>query len=117
MKRYVAGRLTLDGTRFATEARRSPGGWLEDAERGVGESVRAPVSPEDQGREYLVMGLRLAEGIDVDRLKRVSGLGLDEAAVGDLEELGLVGRSGSRLYVTDQGVSLTNTVISRLIPD
>lgn len=110
------GRLTLGGTRFATEARRSPGGWLDDAERGVGESVRVPVSPEDQGREYLVMGLRLAEGIDVDRLKRMNGVWLDGAAVNELEELGLVARSGNRLYVTDQGVSLTNTVISRLIP-
>ena len=59
------GRLTRDGTRWATEALRAPEAWLEAVERqGSGTSLTAAVVPADQAVEMLMMGLRLAEGID-----------------------------------------------------
>ena len=63
------GRLNLGGARVATEAWRLPKAWLERVERaGSGERLRAPLTRGEQVEELLVMGLRLAEGIELARL-------------------------------------------------
>ena len=68
------GRLTRGGTRWATEAIRSPEAWLDAVEtRGSGLATEAPVSSTDQAIEMLMMGLRLAEGIDPNRYAALAG--------------------------------------------
>ena len=68
------GRLTLGGLRFATETPRAPTAWLERVEReGHGEVPRERLSQGDQAAEYLMMALRLSEGLDLDRHARLAG--------------------------------------------
>ena len=63
------GRLTLDGIRYATDTPRLPGAWLERAEaHGSGELSSEALTPEEQFSEFLLMGLRLREGVDLARL-------------------------------------------------
>ena len=108
------GRLTLDGTRLATDTPKSPLGWLRQVEtEGHGETPREAVPLKDQAAEYLMMGLRLAEGIDLPRFARLNGSDLDTSR---MEDLGMVTRDGTRLRCTPQGRMVLNAVLRDLLP-
>ena len=109
------GRLTLDGTRWATEAPRAPGDWLARVERGAaGELPREAVPLPDQAMEYLLMSMRLREGMEIARYERLNGGPLDADRLLRLEELGMVTRSDGRLAATDQGRAVLNGVLREL---
>ena len=110
------GRLTLDGTRWATEAQKSPLGWLTQVERdGVGEQPRVVVPLAEQATEYLMMSLRLAEGADMQRYAALSGAPLNAYIINRLEDIGMVRRDGARLIATHQGRMVLNAVLRDLI--
>ncbi len=74
------GRVTVGGARRATRGERTPERWIERvARQGDGLAEDIEVAPADAAREALVMGLRLAEGIDPARFRRCTGVALDEA--------------------------------------
>lgn len=109
------GRITLPGGRFATEAHRTPGAWLQSVEsRGTGESLRELVPMVEQATEYLLMSLRLNEGLDEARYARLAGAPLDQGAVGRLADLGMVERAGGRLRATLAGRPLLNAILREL---
>jgi putative oxygen-independent coproporphyrinogen III oxidase len=67
------GRLVLDGRRHAVVTERQPERWLELVETtGHGTVEVTPLSDAEQADEALLMGLRLAEGLDLDRLAAVA---------------------------------------------
>lgn len=110
------GRLVENGARRATATRRVPEAWLDQVGRlGHGLVADEPLDAAAAGREFLLMGLRLAEGIDEARYARLAGAPLDAARVGELVSLGLVarGRAG-RLRATAEGRLLLDAVIGRL---
>ncbi|WP_196053610.1 radical SAM family heme chaperone HemW [Paracoccus lichenicola] len=109
------GRVTLPGGRYATEAHRAPGAWLDAVERqGTGESLRELVPMDEQATEYLLMCLRLSEGLDEARYARLSGAPLDEGAITRLAELGMVERQNGRLRTTRAGRPLLNAILREL---
>ncbi|HRO13504.1 MAG TPA: radical SAM family heme chaperone HemW [Paracoccus sp. (in: a-proteobacteria)] len=108
------GRLTLGGVRFATEAPRQPGAWLEAVGRGAGELPRATVPLDEQATEYLLMSMRLAEGMDLDRYARLAGRPVDDQAITRLGELGLVNSNGTRLWATATGRPVLNAILREL---
>ena len=74
------GRITLDGDALATRRHRAPEVWAERVEQerhGMTEQV--VLAAEDRAREMLLMGLRLAEGIDATRFARRTGRALADA--------------------------------------
>jgi putative oxygen-independent coproporphyrinogen III oxidase len=105
-------RITRDDGKHAIAIRKSPEAWLE-AVAVVGHGIEQDerLSPQDSADEYLLMGLRLAEGIDVTRLKAIDGRKLDDARLQQLEVQGLVKRTPGRLRATDAG----RLVLDRLI--
>ena len=109
------GRLTIDGKRYATETHRAPGAWLEAARQGSGETVLDALTPADQADEYAMMSLRLAEGMDEARYERLAGRPLDERAVQNLIDLGMIARDNGRIVVQDQGFMILNTVLAELL--
>ncbi len=110
------GRLTLNKRRWATEAPKQPGAWLQMVEAGLaGESPRTPSSREDHTMEYLLMSLRLAEGSDMARFKAISGYDLPEAKMRDLETSGLVRRDAGQLKTTAEGRLLLNAILRDLL--
>ena len=112
------GRLTLSGRRWATEALKAPAAWLEAVEkRGSGELPRDEVGPVARAQEYVLMGLRLSEGLDPARLKAISGLSLPAAALSDLSALDLITTGGGRVTATPRGRMVLNGVIRRLTED
>ncbi|MCU9848106.1 radical SAM family heme chaperone HemW [Defluviimonas sp. WL0024] len=111
------GRLTLKGQRFATETPLAPSRWLQQVEAaGHGESPREAISEADQAGEYLMMALRLVEGMDMNRYAQLAGVGLYEIAVDRLEELGMLRRDGTRIAATAAGRAVLNAVIRELMP-
>ena len=109
------GRLSIGPGRLATEAHRAPGAWLEAVERGgCGDLVQEAQTGHDRAVEYLLMGLRLREGIALPRLRAMDGAVLDAAGLVELEGLGLIARTPGRLAVTDTGLPLLNAVLRRI---
>ncbi|PTE23793.1 coproporphyrinogen III oxidase [Cereibacter changlensis JA139] len=112
------GRLTLDGVRLATEAPKPPGDWLQRVERdGTGELPRGAIDRSEQALEYLMMALRLREGLDLTRYERLAGSPVDARKVTDLEEIGMVEVSADRVRATAAGRMVLNSVIADLAGD
>ena len=114
------GRLDLAAGRVASEAWRLPNVWLERVEQaGSGERTRAALAVAEQVEELLVMGLRLAEGVDLGRLERVAGRPsdrlLDPAALERfVADRWLVVRDG-RLAATASGRQRLNGILAALL--
>lgn len=110
------GRLTIDDEKWATVAYSNPQRWLEGVNTGASEKPRAQLSRDDQATEFLLMGLRLREGIDMDRYTALTGRKLSPDALSHLDDIGMAKVVGNRLVVTDQGFMVLNAVIETLLP-
>lgn len=110
------GRIGADGARIATATEKHPERWLSLVEtQGHGLSEQEKLSRLEQADEMLVMGLRLAEGIDVARFERLTGVSLNAARVSFLESEGLVERAANaRLRVTPSGFPLLDAIVADL---
>ncbi len=112
------GRLTANGTRLATEAPKGPEAWLKMVESGrPGELERQNLSPRDRGAEYLLMGLRLRDGIEMCRHEAMTGAPLDSGALADLSRLGFVEVLAGNVRATESGRMILNKVIEALSPE
>ena len=114
------GRLEVDGQRLATTAWRLPKAWLEQVERsGTGERSRVALSRSEQAQELLVMGLRLSEGVDLERLEAIFGQSLDQLLDGTaLDRLigdGLLERREGRLAASAAGRQRLNAVLAAIL--
>jgi oxygen-independent coproporphyrinogen-3 oxidase len=108
------GRLTLNGQRFATECPKQPQSWLSAA-AGQRHLAATRLSRADQASEFLLMGLRMRDGIDLDRYERLAGSALSPERIAELMDLGMLRRDGPRLIVTDAGFMVLNAVIAKLL--
>ena len=110
------GRLIVDGVRRELATERNPELWAAAVEaEGSGLVVNDALSLEAQADEFLVMGLRLAEGIDLARFHRISGRRLDQRRIDDLVMDGMVERVGAdRLRVTPEGFPVLDAVVADL---
>ncbi len=111
------GRLTLDGRRFATGTFKNPEKWLRAAEGSGGEAARHLISSEDQAQEYLMMSLRLSEGMSLSRFAELAGQDLNAEALARLTELSMLTVSDDIAKTTPQGRVILNAVISELLAD
>jgi len=111
------GRLTLpDGRRLATVTARAPGDWLA-AVGAQGHAVveQTPVNRQDQATEYMLMAMRLAEGADLTRHRRLAGAPIDAARIAGLAGDGMVRQTGDRLAATARGRIVLNRVLAELL--
>ncbi len=106
-------RIGQGSDRFALATERHPETWRARVAadgHGVIEETRIDVA--DQAAEYLLMGLRVADGIDLARFRQLSGRMPSHLA--ELTEMGLVSLRGDRLIATHAGRRVLNAVISQL---
>ena len=110
------GRLNIDGRRYATETEKKPEAWLALVEaQGHGLTVDEKLQPGEVADEFLLMGLRLAEGIDPQRFTALSGRTLDPKRVSFLQDGGAVETmDNGRLRVTPSGFPLLDAVVADL---
>ena len=104
--------LTPDGRRIATSTERNPERWRDLVTRqGHGMIEQVPVSAAEQTDEMLLMGLRLAEGIDLDRIAAMAGRPVRVARLQGLLDEGLVTLEGRRLRATPVGRPILNHIV------
>ena len=109
------GRITVNGQRTATETHLALTAWLNAAEQGNGEKLRTPLTAEEQANEYLMMCLRLTEGLDMDRFSRLAGRSLPQTKLDYLQEIGMITQQENRLAATADGRAVLNAVIRELL--
>ncbi|MGE3231304.1 MAG: radical SAM family heme chaperone HemW [Hyphomicrobium sp.] len=98
------GRLTTPDAHLATETERNPERWLGNVERhGHGIIETEELAPEARTDEMLLMGLRLGEGLDLDRLSRIGGLAPDASVIDALAGEGLIERVPDPASTSDPG--------------
>jgi len=110
------GRLDIDGRRRATMTEKRPETWLMRVETlGNGIVTDDPLTAEERADEFLLMGLRLAEGIDPERYQALSGRPLDPERVAYLAVQGFVEKDGDGyLRVTAAGFPVLDAVVADL---
>ncbi len=110
------GRLDIDGERHATATEKQPEAWLSQVEtRGHGLVSDDVLTREERSDEFLLMGLRLAEGIDIASYAEISGRPLDPNRIAMLHQHGLVETTGEgRLRVTLPGFPVLDAVVADL---
>jgi putative oxygen-independent coproporphyrinogen III oxidase len=110
------GRIEQDGRRIATATEKRPESWLMRVEGfGHGLVVDEILTREERADEYLLMGLRLAEGIDPQRFEALSGRRLDEKRIAILRAEGAVETTSSgHLRVTQAAFPILDAVVADL---
>ncbi len=114
------GRLARKGGRIATRQYRAPETWLAAVERrGHGREETVDLSPAEQRREALMMGLRLANGVERERFRARTGseieAALDLARLPDLVAGGFVQLDARGLRATPAGRQRLNAVLAALL--
>jgi putative oxygen-independent coproporphyrinogen III oxidase len=110
------GRLDIDGERHATVTERRPEAWLMRVESlGHGVVGDDTLLRSQMADEFLLMGLRLAEGIDPARYQRLAGRTLDPRRIKILQQEGAIEltRDG-KLRVTQTGFPVLDAVVADL---
>jgi oxygen-independent coproporphyrinogen-3 oxidase len=114
------GRLTIGGKRIATQTLKSPERWLENVEKN-GHALEAwqPLEALQDIEERVMMGLRLAEGIDAQRFRQQTGSALEECIHPGkralYEKQGLLVESAARLQTTFAGRLVLNRLTAELL--
>jgi putative oxygen-independent coproporphyrinogen III oxidase len=115
------GRLTLDdGCKIGTRAHSAPEIWLERVRaNGHGAHDYEHLSREQRFTESVMMGLRLREGVVLDRLSGEAGRPwqemMDEKRVRVLADEGLLVLDAERLRPTLQGMQRLNGILGYLL--
>jgi len=110
------GRFIEDGRRIVTIAEKMPERWAELVEqKGHGITGGETLNRSEEADEFLLMGLRLVEGIDLARYEQLSGKSLSSARLSILQGEGLVAPIGnSRLRATPEGMIVLDAVVADL---
>ncbi len=110
------GRLDIGGVRHATATEKRPEAWLMRVEaNGHGVITDNALNREERADEFLLMGLRLREGIDPERYAALSGRAIDPRRVAILREEGaIVVDADGRLRVTQAGFPVLDAVVADL---
>jgi coproporphyrinogen III oxidase-like Fe-S oxidoreductase len=102
--------------RQATATEKRPEAWLMRVEAsGHGLITDEPLTREQRADEFLLMGLRLKEGIDPQRYAALAGRVLDPKRISILRDEGaLETMPDGRLRVTQSGFPLLDAVVADL---
>jgi oxygen-independent coproporphyrinogen-3 oxidase len=110
------GRFVEGGRRVVTVAEKMPETWANLVEaKGHGIVDGETLTRSEEADEFLLMGLRLAEGIDLTRYEQLSGKSFSPARLTTLQDEGLVAPIGnSRLRATPSGMIVLDAVVADL---
>ena len=110
------GRLIMGGARHATAAEKMPFKWWEKViETGDGLTTDDTLTWDEEGDEYLVMGLRLREGIDPARYQALARRALTATQIDFLKGIGFIETlPNGRLRLTDKGWPVLDAVVADL---
>ncbi len=104
----------------ATQRHRKPENWLAAVARsGHGIADERALGASEQASEALLMGLRLAEGIDLAEIGARSGLAFDTlvepSKLALYADLGFLHLAGNRVQVTPRGMPLLDALLGEIV--
>ncbi|MDJ0447335.1 radical SAM family heme chaperone HemW [Methylocystis sp. JR02] len=110
------GRIVTTRGRRAQACERHPEMWLTCVEtEGHGLVEDELLNPEQEGDEFLLMGLRLREGVDPQRYFLLTGKKLSQSRISELIGDGLVEVTReNRLRVSSEGFPVLDAVVADL---
>lgn len=113
------GRLTQNNNKYATRGHRAPDIWLDMVDKqGHGMHPFEPVNALAKYQECLMMGMRLREGVSIERLVNAYGAPIDNILSGDriatLVKEGILEDHKDKLITTPQGFKCLNAVLGYL---
>lgn len=116
------GREMRAGKLYATERLAAPGAWIQQiAAKGHGYKTCAPLLPGERAQELVLLGLRLAKGIDRKLYNQLTGFDLLEVvhplAVRRLVQEGYISRSCTNFKVTEKGRLLLDSITRILLAE
>ena len=105
---------------LATQRHRKPENWLDAVSRnGHGTQEERPLSVSEQASEALLMGLRLAEGIDPAALARrfetLADQLIDQPKLHLYQSLGLMWSGDGRIGASEQGMGVLDGLLAELV--
>ncbi len=105
----------------ATVRHKKPENWLTAvSQNGHGIADERELGRREQASEALLMGLRLAEGVDLAALSARFAIASDDLVDRDRlalhRSLGLVTLDGQRIVVTEAGMPLLDALLGELVP-
>ena len=111
------------GRRLATATLRhkKPENWMSAVARnGNGLKSEEPLEADTRAVEAILMGLRLDEGVDLQRIAAAGDASdtarwLDGARIDRLARQGLIAKSGTRLRVTQEGMPLLDAILREVV--
>ena len=110
------GRLDIEGARHAVATEKRPEAWLTRVEeQGHGVITDETLLASERADEFLLMGLRLTEGIDPKRFERLAGHPLDANRIEILRQEGAIELTqDGMLRVTPSGFPVLDAVVADL---
>ncbi len=104
----------------ATRRHKKPENWMAALNtQGHGMEEELPLAPDERATEALMMGLRLAEGIDLTDIAARTGTDaatlVNRTAAATLQAQGLVAMDGERIAVTPDGMLLLDGILAELL--
>jgi oxygen-independent coproporphyrinogen-3 oxidase len=110
------GRFVEKGRRIVTITERMPETWLSLVEaKGHGIAGGESLTRSEEADEFLLMGLRLAEGIEIARYETLAGRPLSSDRVSILRDEELIEPVGnSRLRATPSGMLVLDALVADL---
>ena len=114
------GRFAVGSAKRATRRSSGPEAWLESVERmGHGTAETSTVEGQDLVEEALMMGLRLADGIDRATFASVTGVDpvetIEAARLESLVRAGFLEIDPTHLRATSEGRQRLNAILERLV--
>ncbi|MPY73122.1 MAG: coproporphyrinogen III oxidase [Alphaproteobacteria bacterium] len=114
------GRHTAEGAKVATRRIRSPEDWLGALESGQGAlAEETRLDARERFTELMMMGLRLAEGVPMARIRAVCGEGaetwIDRGKLRDLVDEGYLDPAAGVLRATVAGRQRLDAVLAHLL--
>ncbi len=114
------GRLQLNNQIVATHQIHNPENWLKAVDnKGFGTAKRRLLDKAVRAEELLILGLRLAQGIDLKMTERLTGINLlghinkDQLLM--LQSYGFMRSSETHLVATPKGLMQLNSIIAKLV--
>lgn len=106
----------LIGDRYETVSASNPEDWLKQVEdTGTGVTYRQKLDPADQAAEMVLMGMRLTEGVSINRLDDLSAGTLNSRKLTDLINQDYIVEFAGKIVATQKGRRVLNTVIAEML--
>lgn len=117
------GRININQKRYSIQNLKKPLNWLDKTLKNKnGISIKKLLSKQEIIEEYLIMGLRVKDGIKIENLQKNIDCNnfydiLDKSNIEFLAKLNLINANDKNIKLTKKGFLLLNSIIEKLVPN